>query len=110
MWRRFVILLLLLILPLPPLAVAGGGCASDTPPASHRMADVAAVSAAPCCADVDVSGGCAQLDCAASAIHCALPAAAAGLSARVHVLHAAPMPGFRSVTVSRHDRPPIPAA
>ncbi|HQV16590.1 MAG TPA: hypothetical protein PK620_16920 [Denitromonas sp.] len=109
MWRRFVILLLMLALPLPSLAGWAGACA-EAPATSHAMADMGDEVAAPCCPDVDRLGDCAQVDCASAAMHFALPVARADLSARTHVLSAAPMPRFASVTVSRHDRPPIVTA
>ncbi len=110
MWRRFVILFLMLALPLPSLAGWAGACAPDASPATHAMAGMADEAAAPCCPDVDLLGKCAQLDCASAAMHFVVPAARADLSARAHVLSAAPMPRFSSVTVSRHDRPPIVSA
>ncbi|TVT45589.1 MAG: hypothetical protein FHP94_18715 [Denitromonas halophila] len=106
MWRRLVILLLILALPLPSLAGWGGVCA-DAAPIEHAMADMGDAADAPCCPDAGAFSECAQGDCATAAMHFALPVARADLSARAHVLSATPMPGFTSVTVPRHDRPPI---
>lgn len=106
MWRRLVILLLILALPLPSLAGWGGVC-TDAAPTAHVMADMGDAADAPCCPDAGAFSECAQGDCATAGMHFALPVARADLSARAHVLSATPMPGFASVTVPRHDRPPI---
>ncbi|MCZ4304334.1 hypothetical protein O4G98_06260 [Zoogloeaceae bacterium G21618-S1] len=109
MWRRFVILILMLALPLPSLAGWAGTCV-EAPATSHAMADMGDEAAVPCCPDDGLLGDCTQIDCASAAMHLALPVVRADLSARAHVLSAAPMPRFASVTVSRHDRPPIAIA
>lgn len=113
MWRRWLILLLILVLPLPSLAGWGSRCApagADAPHAAHAMADAGEHAAMPCCPAAGAADACGQVDCAATAVHVALLVVRPDPGERSHVLRAAPMPGFASVTVSRHDRPPISAA
>ncbi|KAA3652980.1 MAG: hypothetical protein DWQ11_09675 [Proteobacteria bacterium] len=111
MWRRWLILLLIVVLPQPALASVGGRCApaerADAPPGVHLMATTGGEAAMPCCPASEPGDACAGVDCAAASTVLALPAAHAAPGERAHVLCAAPMPGFASVTVSRHDRPPI---